>query len=181
VLGPVEAALELAAFLAVFITSGWRPGDAFPHGATLLAASGAAFGAVVLGQVANAFACRSTLWPPWRIGRTTNRLLLGAIVAELGMLGAFPCIPPVADLLDQAPPSLAGWAVALLAIPAVLAADALHKAAHRAARDRARPRRWDLWPYGPPRPEADHRSIPTAAPPDGRERASVTREQTEVR
>jgi magnesium-transporting ATPase (P-type) len=97
VLGPVEAALELAAFLAVFVTSGWRPGDAFPHGGTLLAASGAAFGAVVLGQVANAFACRSTLWPPWRIGWTTNRLLLGAIVAELGMLAAFLCITPVAD------------------------------------------------------------------------------------
>jgi magnesium-transporting ATPase (P-type) len=181
VLGPVEAALELAAFLAVFLTSGWRPSGAFPHGATLLAASGAAFSAVVLGQVANAFACRSTLWPPWRIGWTTNRLLLGAIVAELGMLAAFLCIPPVADLLDQAPPSLAGWAVALLAIPAVLAADALHKAAHRAARDAARPRRWDLWPYGPPQPKADHRGIPTAAPPAGRERVSGTREQTEVR
>ena len=84
------------------------------------------------------------------------------------MLAGFLCIPPIADLLDQAPPSLAGFAVALLAIPAVLAADTLHKAAHRAARDRARPRRRDLWPYGPPRPKADDRGIPTAAPPDGR-------------
>jgi hypothetical protein len=65
VLGPVEAAVELTAFLAVFIASGWRPGDAFPLGATLLAASGAAFTAVVLGQAANAFACRSTVRPAW--------------------------------------------------------------------------------------------------------------------
>ena len=128
VLGPVEAAIEMAAFLAVFLVAGWRPGDAFPGGDTLLAASGAAFTAVVLGQAANAFACRSTVSPPWRIGWTTNRLLVGAVVAELAMLGCFLFVPPIADLLDQAPPTLAGFAVALLAIPAVLAADAGHKA-----------------------------------------------------
>jgi len=129
VLGPVEAAVELAAFLAVFIASGWSPGDAFPHGATLLAASGAAFTAVVLGQVANAFACRSTARPVWQLGWATNRLLLGAVVAEIAMLAGFLYLQPLADLLDQAPPSLAGFAVALVAIPAVIAADALHKAA----------------------------------------------------
>jgi magnesium-transporting ATPase (P-type) len=129
VLGPVEAAVELAAFVTVFVAAGWRPGDAFPHGATLLAASGAAFTAVVLGQAANAFACRSTVRPPWRIGWTTNRLLLGAVVAALAMLAGFLYLTPLADVLDQAPPSLAGFGVALLAIPAVLAADALHKAA----------------------------------------------------
>jgi hypothetical protein len=72
--------------VAVFVTAGWRPGDDFPGGATLLAASGVTFTAVVLGQVANAFACRSTLVPAWRVGWATNRLLLGAVVAELAML-----------------------------------------------------------------------------------------------
>jgi magnesium-transporting ATPase (P-type) len=129
VLGPVEAAVELAAFIIVFVASGWRPGEAFPGGATLLAASGAAFTAVVLGQAANAFACRSTVSPPWRIGWTTNRLLVGAVVAELGMLAGFLYLRPLADLLGQAPPTLAGFGVALLAVPAVLTADALHKAA----------------------------------------------------
>ena len=40
----------------------WRrldAGDSFPAPGVLLAASGAAFTAVVLGQLANAFACRS--------------------------------------------------------------------------------------------------------------------------
>jgi magnesium-transporting ATPase (P-type) len=136
VLGPVEAFVELAAFLGVFIAAGWRPGDTFPHGATLLAASGAAFTAVVLGQVANAFACRSTVRPAWRIGWTTNRLLLGAIAAELAMLATFLYLPPLADLLDQAPPSWVGFAIALLAIPAVLAADAAQKATVRRRRAR---------------------------------------------
>jgi hypothetical protein len=128
VLGPLEAAVELAGSLAAFVASGWRPGDAFPAGAILLAASGAAFTAVVLGQVANAFACRSTVQPPWANGWTTNRLLLGAVVAELAMLVGFLYLPPIADLLGQAPPSLVGFAVALPAIPAVLAADAIQKA-----------------------------------------------------
>jgi calcium-translocating P-type ATPase len=127
VLGPTEAAVELAAFLVTFLAAGWRPGDAFPAGATLLAASGAAFTAVVLGQVANAFACRSTVRPAWRVPWSTNRLLLGAIVAELAVLAAFLYVPPIADLLDHAGPAWAGVAVAVAAIPAVLAVDAAHK------------------------------------------------------
>jgi calcium-translocating P-type ATPase len=134
VLGPVEALVELSAFLAVFVAAGWRPGDPFPHGSTLLAASGAAFTAVVLGQVANAFACRSTVRPVWQVGWTANRLLLGAIVAELAMLLAFLYFAPLADLLDQAPPSAAGFAVALLAIPAVVVADTVQKAFVRRSR-----------------------------------------------
>ncbi|HSK84761.1 MAG TPA: HAD-IC family P-type ATPase, partial [Rubrobacter sp.] len=127
VLGPAEAVVEMSAFVAVFIAVGWRPGEVFPTGHALLAASGAAFSAVVLGQMANAFACRSTTRWPGSLGWMTNRLLLGAVAAELLALGAFLFVPPVASLLGHAPPPLWGWAVATLAIPAVLAADALHK------------------------------------------------------
>jgi magnesium-transporting ATPase (P-type) len=127
VLGPVESLVEMAAFLAVFLASGWGPGDAFPGGATLAAASGAAFTAVVLGQVANAFACRSTVRPVWSMPWRANRLLLAAIGAELLMLAGFLYVPPVADLLGQSGPTLAGFAVALLAIPAIVAADTVQK------------------------------------------------------
>jgi len=127
VLGPAEAVVEMSAFVAVFLAAGWRPGTVFPTGHALLAASGAAFSAVVLGQMANAFACRSTTRWPGALGWTTNRLLLGAVAAELLALGGFLFIPPIASLLGHAPPPLWGWAVATLAIPAVLAADALHK------------------------------------------------------
>jgi magnesium-transporting ATPase (P-type) len=136
VLGAAEALVEMAAFLTVFLVSGWRPGDTFPGGSTLLTASGAAFTAVVLGQAANAFACRSTVLPPWRLGWASNRLLVAAVVAGLAMLAGFLYLTPIADLLDQAPPSLAGFGVALLAVPAVLAADAAQKAISRARRHR---------------------------------------------
>jgi magnesium-transporting ATPase (P-type) len=134
VLGPVEAVVELAAFVAVFWASGWRPGDTFTTGATLRAASGAAFTAVVLGQMANAFACRSTVRPVWRVGWRSNRFLLAALAAELAMLLGFLYIPPVADILGQTGPTWAGFGVALLAIPAVIAADTAQKAFARRRR-----------------------------------------------
>ncbi len=126
-LGPVEALVEMTAFLAVMLAAGWRPGDSFPGGQTLMEASGAAFAAVVIGQAANAFACRSTTLWPGALGWRTNRFLLVAVAAELSLLMAFLFTGPIAGVLDQAPPPLAGAGVAALAAPAVLAADALHK------------------------------------------------------
>ena len=127
VLGPTEALVSLAAFVVTFVAIGWRPGDSFPDGQILLAASGAAFTAIVLGQAANAFACRSTVRPAWRVPLRSNPLLLGGVAAELAMLAVFLYVPAIADLLDQAGPTWAGFGVAALAVPAVLAADALQK------------------------------------------------------
>src|SRR5690606_30815490 len=59
-IGPLVALFTMAAFLVSFLSGGWRPGETFPGGHVAMAASGAAFMAVVLGQTANAFACRST-------------------------------------------------------------------------------------------------------------------------
>lgn len=127
ILGPVESLMEMAAFLASFVAMGWRPGAAFPAGNALLAASGAAFSAVGAGQMANAFACRSTsLWPR-SLGWATNRPLIYAVGVEFLLLLAFLCAPPLASLLGHALPSIAGGFVALLAFPAVLLADAMHK------------------------------------------------------
>jgi magnesium-transporting ATPase (P-type) len=126
-LGPVEAFIEMTAFLVALAAVGWRPGGPFPEGAALLAASGAAFTAVVIGQMANAFACRSSTRWPGAIGWTGNRFLLKAVVVELLLLCAFLYVRPLAALLGQHPPSLAGTAVALSAFPAVLLADAIQK------------------------------------------------------
>jgi magnesium-transporting ATPase (P-type) len=131
VLGPVEAMVEMSAFLVAMVVAGWRPGEAFPTGTALLGASGAAFSAVVLGQLANAYACRSTRRPVWRVGWRSNPLLAWAVVAELVMLVAFLCLPPLAHLLDHRPPPALGLAAAALAMPAVVLADAAQKAWRR--------------------------------------------------
>jgi hypothetical protein len=93
----------------------------------LLAASGAAFAAVVIGQAANAFACRDTTRWAGALGWTTNRLLLVGIGVEILLLGLLLFLEPLASLLGQAPPTSLGWLVAVLAAPAVLLADAAHK------------------------------------------------------
>jgi magnesium-transporting ATPase (P-type) len=126
VLGPTEAAVALGAFLTVLHLGGWSWGQ--PASPALLAtASGTAFTTVVLGQLANAFACRSERrlvgsWS-WR----GNRLLLVAVAIELMLLAAFVGLPPLAAVLGQALPPPVGWALAATAIPAVLIADAAHK------------------------------------------------------
>jgi magnesium-transporting ATPase (P-type) len=135
VLGPAEAVVEMAAFLTVLLVGGWRWGEP-PGRGLLLTASGTAFAAVVLGQLANALACRSEVRPVWRLDPRGNPMLLGALAFELAALAAFVGVPPLADLLELQNPSLLGWALAALAAPAVLAADALHKRC-RAARDPA--------------------------------------------
>ena len=128
VLGPAEALAEMTAFIVALLAAGWRPGHAFPTGNALLAASGAAFAAVVIGQAANAFACRSATLSPWQIGWRSNRFLLWAVSVELAALAGFLFIGPVARTLAHRAPPMAGFLVALLAAPAVLAADRIHKA-----------------------------------------------------
>ncbi|MBL8774316.1 MAG: cation-transporting P-type ATPase [Acidimicrobiales bacterium] len=131
VLGPTEALVSMTAFVTVFLAMGWSPGEPFPEGHVLDMASGAAFTAVVVGQMANAFACRSTTRWPGRLGWTSNRLLLWAVGFEVLLAAAFIGFAPLADLLGQAPPPLAGWLVVASAAPAVLAADTLAKVALR--------------------------------------------------
>lgn len=131
VLGPVEAAVEMAAFSTVLFAGGWSRGTP-ADSALVMAASGAAFTAVVLGQLANAFACRSATVPPWKQGWLTNRLLLWAILAELGVLAV--CLYAIPSVLGHLAPTPAGFAVAVLAIPAVLVADWAHKKLRRNGR-----------------------------------------------
>jgi hypothetical protein len=119
--------MEMTAFVVALMAAGWRPGESFPTGHALAAASGAAFAAVVIGQMANAFACRSATRWPGALGWASNRLLVGAVVVEALALAGFLLIPSLASLLDQAFPPLAGFCVAVLAAPAVLVADAVHK------------------------------------------------------
>jgi len=129
VLGPTEAAMSMLAFLVVLQSGGWDWGVE-PSDALLAQASGAAFAAVVLGQLANTFACRSeTHWAGFR-RHQPHPLLAWAVLFELAVLALF-LLPPLDSVLGQALPTALGWAVAVAAVPAVVAADALAKALSR--------------------------------------------------
>ncbi|QBS45352.1 cation-transporting P-type ATPase [Nocardia sp. CS682] len=130
VLGPVEAGVGMVAFLTVLYAGGWRVGAAADPG-LVAAASGALFAAVVLGQLTNAFACRSeTRWfgvTGWR----GNPLLLLAVAAELVLLVLALWLPPLPGLLGGSAPTLLGWSIAAAAIPALLLADTGYKVYRR--------------------------------------------------
>ncbi|WP_084965954.1 cation-translocating P-type ATPase [Thermoactinospora rubra] len=126
VLGPAQALVEMAAFLGVLAAGGG-----------LAAASGTAFAAVALGQFANAFACRSETRWVGLLRWPGNRLLIGAVAAEAVIVLAFLGVPWLSAVLGGAFPPPLGWALAALAIPAVIGADALHKG-WRAARSKDR-------------------------------------------
>jgi magnesium-transporting ATPase (P-type) len=130
--GPIEAILGMAAFVISLVVAGWRPGASFPAGEALLAASGATFATVVLGQMANAFACRSATQPAWRITWSSNRFLTLAVGIEIVALAVALFWTPLASMLGQSAPPAAGWVVALSAVPAVIAADAAFKRVRRA-------------------------------------------------
>ncbi|MGE0306675.1 MAG: cation-translocating P-type ATPase [Acidimicrobiia bacterium] len=127
VLGPAEAVMSMLAFFTSMWFSGWRPGDSFPTGDALSTASGAAFTAIVLAQMANAFACRSTRQPVWAQTWSDNKILVAAVAAELAALMVFVGFPPLAELLDHRVPSTAGIVVALSAAAALVLIDAMDK------------------------------------------------------
>jgi len=128
VLGPVEAFATLACFAGVLLAGGWRWGSV-PPAALLATGSGAAFATIVLAQMANVFCCRSETRAAYRIDPRRNPLLLRAVAAELLALLVFLGIPAVAGELGGTWPTSLGWALAILAVPLVILADAAWKRA----------------------------------------------------
>ncbi|MBD3781781.1 MAG: cation-transporting P-type ATPase [Micrococcales bacterium] len=130
VLGLTEAAVSLGVYAAVLVGAGWRWGGT-PAAATAAAASGSVFAAIVVGQLANAMACRSSTRPVWRLHPLGNRLLVWALLVEGLLLVAFLALPPLASLLGGAWPSWRGWLGAAACGGAVVLVDAGVKALRR--------------------------------------------------
>ncbi len=133
-LGPTEAVVSMLAFVAVLTAGGWSWGED-ASGPLLATASGTAFTAIVLGQLAVSLACRSRTLPVWGMPLKVNTMLLWALAVQVVVLLALLAVPPVGEALGHQVPSLLGFALAALAFPAVLLVDGAHK---RFARRRRR-------------------------------------------
>jgi magnesium-transporting ATPase (P-type) len=138
VLGPAEAAWAMVAFVVVLAAGGWHVGVT-PSSTLLAVASGTAFSAVVLGQLANAFACRSASRSVLQVGWGGNPLLVWAVLVELLVLLVFLTVPPLPAVLGGSFPGALGWCLAVAAVPVVLAADTAHKRLRRRTARAARP------------------------------------------
>ncbi|HET6741667.1 MAG TPA: HAD-IC family P-type ATPase [Kribbella sp.] len=133
VLGMTEAVLTMIAFLLILFGHGWHFG-AHPSSAALAVASGTAFAVIVMTQYANAFACRSERSTVFKVGFTTNRLLLLALSIEVVLLMIFLGLPPVARLLGGSWPSYQGWLYAGASALVLLLVDTSVKLLRRGAR-----------------------------------------------
>jgi magnesium-transporting ATPase (P-type) len=130
VLGSTEAVMSLSAFAAVLLWGGWSWGET-PDRSLLMCASGTAFAAIAVAQMGNAFACRSTVRPVWRLPLLGNPLLVAAVGAEVLLLAAFLGVPYLAGLLGGSWPTGAGWAMVGLAGSVLVVVDGLAKTALR--------------------------------------------------
>jgi hypothetical protein len=86
--------------------------------------------ALDIGTAANAFACRSSSRPAWRLGWFPNRFLIVSVIVELAFAIAVVTIPAAARLLDHRWPPAATWALVPLpacSAPAVLLVDGTWK------------------------------------------------------
>jgi magnesium-transporting ATPase (P-type) len=128
VLGPVESLLEMTAFVAVLLELGWRPGQGLPPSGVLAAASGTAFVAIVVGQAAVAFACRSSSRSFFRVSLRNNPFVPMAILVTWILVLGLLYVPWLARQLGHAPPTARGWLLAAFAFPLVLCVDTSFKA-----------------------------------------------------
>ena len=122
VLGLVESAAAMAAFVGALLELGWRPSEA-PSSYALRVASGTAFTTIVCGQAATALACRSSSRPALSVPLGKNPLVAAALLVTWAVAALLLVVPWFARALGQAPPTARGMFSALAAVPAVLLAD----------------------------------------------------------
>lgn len=77
-------------------------------------ARGIAVAALVIGQVFLVLAERAGTRPVWTVGIGENRALLWIFAATIGSLLLVEYVPFLAGLLRVAPPTIAGWALAMV-------------------------------------------------------------------
>ena len=94
----------------------------------------AAFTAMVVFEKVSVFAFRSFSAPNWRVGWTSNRVLLAALVSMLGAQAAAVYWPPLQTLLRTEALGLAHWGwIAALAVPLVAVPEAIKTLRARSA------------------------------------------------
>ena len=127
-LGPIEALACMFGFFWVLRGSGWAWGtDIAMTDPLYLQATTACLTAIIVTQVANVFACRSTSASIFTIGWTTNRLVFLGIAVELA-LQFFIVYHPWGHLIfGTAPLPLAAWLVLIPFAVALLGAEEIRK------------------------------------------------------
>jgi magnesium-transporting ATPase (P-type) len=110
----------MAGFFWVYWLDGWRPGlPLAAEGALYRRATTMTLAGIIAAQVGNVFACRTDRESVFRVGLLRNRLILPAVLAEIGLLLVLMLVPPFPRFFGLEVLRAPEWAM-LLAFPAVM-------------------------------------------------------------
>jgi len=140
-LGLLESGLVLGGYLFAMWCGGWRPGQPMPAGGPVyLAATTMTLAGIVACQAGNVLSCRSSTQPIWRLGLTTNPMVLAGIALELVLLAALIYVGPLARIFSLEPLQARQWMVLATFGPLMIAFEGTRKAlARRIGRPRTGP------------------------------------------
>jgi len=123
-LGPIEAAACMFGFFWVLGAGGWTWGTLLPATNLLyMQATTACLTAIIIVQVANVFACRSSRESLFTTGFFTNKLIFAAIAVEMALQIFIVYHPYGNEVFSTAPISLNTWLVLIPFAILLLAAE----------------------------------------------------------
>jgi sodium/potassium-transporting ATPase subunit alpha len=127
-LGPIEAVACMSGFFWVLYGGGWIWGTMLPQADMLyLQATTACLTAIIITQIGNVFACRSSIESVFSIGFFSNKLIFAGILFEL-LLQIFIVYHPIGNkLFGTAPLSVSVWLFLLPFSVILLAAEEARK------------------------------------------------------
>ncbi|MDI6873163.1 cation-translocating P-type ATPase [Candidatus Solincola sp.] len=133
-LGPLEALVCMLGYLYMF---GWRWGAelrAFSEAnpLTYVKATTMSLTGIVMTQIGNGFACRTTRESILRVGFHTNRLYLLGVATEVSLQVLIVYVPFLNRVFETAPIGFRDWLFLVPFIPTCLVADEIRKALVRA-------------------------------------------------
>jgi magnesium-transporting ATPase (P-type) len=132
-IGVIQSVFAVTGFLYVLLSHGWTWGDAswmqpasanYPYYREALMMTQAA---IVMGQVANGFGCRTERESVFKIGLFTNRFLIIGELVGIGMILAISYVPFIADIFKTGPLSLADWGFLVVAAVTLFFAEEARK------------------------------------------------------
>jgi sodium/potassium-transporting ATPase subunit alpha len=127
-LGPMEAIACMFGFFWVLYNGGWTWGMILPQNDLLyLQATTACLTAIIITQIGNVFACRSSKDSVFSIGFFSNRLIFAAIMAEVLLQVLIVYHPFGNKLFGTAPIDLHVWLILIPFSVGLLAAEELRK------------------------------------------------------
>jgi magnesium-transporting ATPase (P-type) len=131
-LGILEAVLSLSGDLIVLWLAGWHSGLPLESSNPVyMTATTMTLAGIVACQIGNAFACRSESESIWRLGFTTNRLLIAGIVTEIAVLLTLIYVLPLRTIFGLAPLAPVHWLLLLTFGPLLLLFEECRKALRR--------------------------------------------------